>query len=149
MYKRLDAKRGINNIVNLTDSNWLKNCKSGADVSARDIMFAHLYCIRIRTRQGYTVKYKPLPEGVPEGKARGNSWRQRVYLTVYPSSRPNTDIIFNILHDALQILIIYWNKPIGIISLYVWSCFSQIYLSPLQPRIFDNPINYKFSWTLP
>ena len=23
--------------------------------------------------EGYTVKYTPLPEGVPEGKARGNS----------------------------------------------------------------------------
>ena len=23
--------------------------------------------------EGYTVKYNPLPEGVPEGKARGNS----------------------------------------------------------------------------
>ena len=23
--------------------------------------------------KGYTVKYNPLPEGVPEGKARGNS----------------------------------------------------------------------------
>ena len=28
--------------------------------------------------EGYTVKYNPLPEGVPEGKARGNSFRQRV-----------------------------------------------------------------------
>ena len=28
--------------------------------------------------KGYTVKYNPLPEGVPEGEARGNSWRQRV-----------------------------------------------------------------------
>ena len=28
--------------------------------------------------KGYTVKYFPLPEGVPEGKAWGNSWRQRV-----------------------------------------------------------------------
>ena len=23
--------------------------------------------------EGYTVKYNPLPEGVPEGEARGNS----------------------------------------------------------------------------
>ena len=28
--------------------------------------------------KGYTIKYNPLPEGVPEGEARGNSWRQRV-----------------------------------------------------------------------
>ena len=27
--------------------------------------------------EGYTVKYTPLPEGVPEGEARGSSWRQR------------------------------------------------------------------------
>ena len=27
--------------------------------------------------KGYTVKYNPLPEGVPKGEARGNSWRQR------------------------------------------------------------------------
>ena len=27
--------------------------------------------------EGYTVKYTPLFEGFPEGKARGNSWRQR------------------------------------------------------------------------
>ena len=28
--------------------------------------------------KGYTVKYNPLSEGVPEGEAGGNSWRQRV-----------------------------------------------------------------------
>ena len=27
--------------------------------------------------EGYTVKYTPPPEGGPEGKARGNSLRQR------------------------------------------------------------------------
>ena len=27
--------------------------------------------------EGYTVKYSPLPEGVPEGEARRNSQRQR------------------------------------------------------------------------
>ena len=26
--------------------------------------------------EGYTVKYTPPPEGVPEGEARGNSWRR-------------------------------------------------------------------------
>ena len=37
------------------------------------------YCIRIRTGrdEGYTVKYSPSPEGVPEGEARGNSQRRR------------------------------------------------------------------------
>ena len=34
--------------------------------------------------EGYTVKYNPLPEGVPEGAARG---------TLYPELSPNTDII--------------------------------------------------------
>ena len=33
--------------------------------------------------KGYTVKYEPLPEGVPEGKAQGNSWRQWVIWTLY------------------------------------------------------------------
>ena len=28
--------------------------------------------------KGYTVKYNPMPEGVPVGKAQGNSWTQRV-----------------------------------------------------------------------
>ena len=42
--------------------------------------------------EGYTVKYNPLPEGVPKGEAQGNSWKQRVYLTVYPESSPNTDM---------------------------------------------------------
>ena len=35
--------------------------------------------------KGYTVKYIPLSEGVPEGKG--------LYLTVYPKSFPNTDSI--------------------------------------------------------
>ena len=36
--------------------------------------------------EGYTVKYNPLPQGVPgEGKAQGNS--------VYPDLSPNMDII--------------------------------------------------------
>ena len=45
---------------------------------------------------GYTVKYNPFPPRVPSGLALGNSFRQRVYLTVYPSSRPNTDTISGI-----------------------------------------------------
>ena len=43
---------------------------------------------------GYAVKYNPLPLGVPLGFALGNSFRQRVYLTIYPSSRPNTDTVY-------------------------------------------------------
>ena len=35
--------------------------------------------------RGYTVKYNPLPDGVPGGES--------VYLTVYPEPSPNTDII--------------------------------------------------------
>ena len=27
--------------------------------------------------KGYTIKYTPLPEGVPEGKSQGNSFRRR------------------------------------------------------------------------
>ena len=34
---------------------------------------------------GYTVKYNPLPSGTPSGKG--------LYLTVYPSSRPNMDTV--------------------------------------------------------
>ena len=36
---------------------------------------------------GYKVKYTPSPSGVPSGSPSGEG----VYLTVYPSSRPNTD----------------------------------------------------------
>ena len=39
---------------------------------------------------GYTVKYTPLPSGaLPSGTPLGGG----VYLTVYPSSRPNTDTV--------------------------------------------------------
>ena len=38
---------------------------------------------------GYTVKYTPLPSGVPSGTPFGEG----LYLTVYPSSRPNTDTV--------------------------------------------------------
>ena len=34
---------------------------------------------------GYTVKYNPLPSGVPSGKG--------LYLTLYPLSHPNTDTL--------------------------------------------------------
>ena len=41
-------------------------------------MFSNWDCIRFtRQEEGYTVKYTPPPEGVPEGKARGNSWKRR------------------------------------------------------------------------
>ena len=39
--------------------------------------------------EGTTVKYNPLPEGVPEGTPETKG----LYLTVYPQSSPNTDII--------------------------------------------------------
>ena len=39
--------------------------------------------------EGYTVKYNPLHEGVPEGTPEG----KELYLTVYPELSPNTDII--------------------------------------------------------
>ena len=35
---------------------------------------------------GYTVKYSPSPSGVPLGEG--------LYLTVYPSSHPNTDTVY-------------------------------------------------------
>ena len=38
---------------------------------------------------GCTVKYNPLPSGVPLGTPSGKG----LYLTVYPSSRPNTDTV--------------------------------------------------------
>ena len=37
--------------------------------------------------RGYTFKYTPKSEGVPESKARG------VYSTEYPESSPNTERI--------------------------------------------------------
>ena len=34
----------------------------------------NMYIVYVLGRdEGYTVKYNPLPEGVPEGEARGNS----------------------------------------------------------------------------
>ena len=34
----------------------------------------NMYAVSVLGRdEGYTVKYNPLPEGVPEGEARGNS----------------------------------------------------------------------------
>ena len=52
--------------------------------------FRMLYCIRIRKRdKGYTVKYNPLPEGVPNGTPEGKG----VYLTVHPKLSPNMDSI--------------------------------------------------------
>ena len=56
--------------------------------------FIIIYCIRIRTRRGgYTVKYNPLPEEVPESEAEGTPEGNGLYLTVYPETSPNTDII--------------------------------------------------------
>ena len=47
---------------------WRKFKKEKSNKSQRII-----YCICIRTRQGNTVKYNPLPEGFPKGKVQGNS----------------------------------------------------------------------------
>ena len=46
--------------------------------------------------KGYTVKYKPLPEGVPKGKVRGNSQRQRAIF----------DRIFRVVHCALVYIVV-------------------------------------------
>ena len=48
------------------------------------------YTVSVLGREeGYTFKYTPSSEGVPEGEARGNSFG----LMVYPQSSPNTDSI--------------------------------------------------------
>ena len=53
------------------------------------------YCIVsvLGREEGYTVKYTPLPEGVPKGEAQGYSEGKGVYLTVYPELSPNRDSI--------------------------------------------------------
>ena len=38
----------------------------------------HIVLFVLGREEKYTVKYNPWPEGVPEGEAQGNSWRQRV-----------------------------------------------------------------------
>ena len=48
------------------------------DLKLREIvsvfLLAEVYTVSVLGRdKGYTVKYIPLPEGVPEGEARGNS----------------------------------------------------------------------------
>ena len=43
--------------------------------------------------EGYMVKYNPLPEGVPVAKPEGTPEGKGLYLTIYPQSNPNTDII--------------------------------------------------------
>ena len=43
---------------------------------------------------GCTIKYSPLPSGVPSGFSLGNSIRQRLYLTVYSKSCYNTHAIY-------------------------------------------------------
>ena len=43
LYTRLNAKMDFQQITYFTDINWQKMAKRGADVSARDIMFAHLW----------------------------------------------------------------------------------------------------------
>ena len=39
--------------------------------------------------KGFTVKYNPLPEEVPEGAPEGKG----LYVTVYPKLSPNLNII--------------------------------------------------------
>ena len=47
---------------------------------------AHIITVSVLGREeGYTVKYTPSPEGVPEDEG--------VCVTVYPESSPNTDSI--------------------------------------------------------
>ena len=68
---------------------------------------------------GYTVKYTPLPSGVPLGLALGNSFRQRVYLTLYPSSCPNTaTVLYNVVQQHRVQCILFKNT--------LFSCFSCI-----------------------
>ena len=64
---------------------------------------------------GHTVKYNPLPSGVPSGFALplGTPLGKGLYLTVYPTSRPNTDTISlthltlrNILHQLVWHLVL-------------------------------------------
>ena len=41
-------------------------------------IFRYVYIVSVLGQEeGYAVKYTPLPEGVPEGEAQGNSWRRR------------------------------------------------------------------------
>ena len=44
---------------------------------------------------GYTVKYTPSPSGVPSASPSGTPSGEGVYLTVYLSSRLNTDTIIS------------------------------------------------------
>ena len=43
--------------------------------------------------EGYTVKYNPLLEGILRAKPEGTPKGKGLYLTIYPESGPNTDII--------------------------------------------------------
>ena len=50
-----------------------------------------LYCIR--TRRGIYGKIWPEPKGFLQGASQGKSWGLKQYLTVYPDSSPNMNII--------------------------------------------------------
>ena len=53
-------------------------CKSGNSTHIRpNANLVHTVSV-LGQDEKYTVKYNPLPEGVPEGEIRGNSRRQRV-----------------------------------------------------------------------
>ena len=53
----------------------VENVKEG-NYLRKYIIKLSVYCIRIRTRQGKYGQINPLLEGVPEGKAQGNSQRR-------------------------------------------------------------------------
>jgi hypothetical protein len=57
MYKQLNAKRDLKQINYLSDINWQKMAERGADVSARDIMFAHMKTYKITK-----FKYHSVPQ---------------------------------------------------------------------------------------
>ena len=52
------------------------------ELNLRIPSFRSMYCIRIRTRGGIYGQIYPLPEGVPEGEVRGNSWINITWLSL-------------------------------------------------------------------
>ena len=47
-------------------------CNAVSATSAFNLKLCHTVSV-LGQEEGYKVKYTPLPEGVPEGEARGNS----------------------------------------------------------------------------
>ena len=56
--------------------------------------FALYYIASVFGQEGYTVKYTPLPEGVPKGEARGTPEGKGSYLLYIPSQ-----VLIRTLHD--------------------------------------------------